>query len=73
MPAPSPFIETAEGRRSANGLRVEAGLAVGGGMEMLALPTAPVVPTSANRLFLLVTKALGAVKSTEWDGVRDHP
>ena len=76
MPAPvtdpSPLTDTVEGRRNANGLRVEEVLAAGGGIDMLALPTAPVVPTSANRLFLLVTEALGEVKSKEWEAVRDH-
>lgn len=76
MPAPvsdpSPLTDTAEGRRNANGLRVEEVLAAGGGIEMLALPTAPVVPTSANRLFLLVTEAVGDVRSKEWEEVRDH-
>lgn len=46
---------------------------MGGGIEMLALPTALVVPTSANRLFLLVTGTLGdEVDSKECEGVRDH-
>lgn len=41
---------------------------------MLALPIALVVPTSAKRLFLLVTEALGEeeVESKECEGVRDH-
>lgn len=40
---------------------------------MLALPIALVVPTSANRLFLLEAEGLGEdVESKECEGVRDH-
>lgn len=39
---------------------------------MLALPTAPVVPGSANLLFLLVTPELGKVDNKEWERARDH-
>lgn len=49
---------------------------MGGGIDMLALPIALVVPTSANRLFLLVTEALGeeaeSKECEECEGVRDH-
>ena len=51
---------------------MDDGLVVGGGIEILALPTAPVVPASANRLFLLVTEGLGEVESKECEGVRGH-
>lgn len=46
---------------------------MGGGIDMLALPIALVVPTSANRLFLLVTETLGEDDDNKkCDGVRDH-
>ncbi len=41
-------------------------------MDMLALPTAPVAPTSAKRLFLLLSDPLEEVLSKEWEGERDH-
>lgn len=49
---------------------MEDGLVIGGGIEILALPTVPVVPASAKRLFLLVTEGLGADESKECEGVR---
>lgn len=46
---------------------------MGGGIDILALPIALVVPTSANRLFLLVTDAPEEdVDSKECEAVRDH-
>lgn len=39
---------------------------------MLALPTAPVVPASAKRLFLLVTEGLDDEESRECEGARCH-
>ena len=46
---------------------------MGGGIDMLALPTALVVPTSANRLFLLGTEGLGeVVDSKECEFARGH-
>lgn len=39
---------------------------------MLALPIfVPVVPTSANLLFLFTVNVEGEVESKEWEGVRD--
>lgn len=61
MADPSLFAITADGRREADGLKVlvDDGLLSGGGMDMLALPTAPVGPAnSAKRLFLLLREAL---------------
>lgn len=57
---PSLFATTADVRREADGLKVvDDGLLSGGGMDMLAFPTAPVGPAkSANRLFLLLREAL---------------
>lgn len=51
---------------------MEDGLVKGGGIEILALPTVPVVPASAKRLFLLVTEGLGEEESKECEGVRGH-
>lgn len=61
MPDPSLFATAADGRREADGFKVvvDDGLLSGGGMDMLALPTAPVGPaSSANRLFLMLREAL---------------
>lgn len=60
MPDPSLFATTADGRRETDCLKiVDGGLLSGGGIDMLALPTAPVGPAkSANRLFLLLREAL---------------
>lgn len=57
---PSLFATTADVRREVDGLKVvDDGLLSGGGMDMLAFPTAPVGPAkSANRLFLLLREAL---------------
>ena len=61
MPDPSIFVTTADGRRETDCLKIvtDDGLLSGGGIDMLAFPTAPVGPAkSANRLFLLLREAL---------------
>lgn len=59
------------GRRELFGLYTEDGFVVGGGMEMLALPTLPpTVPTSANRPFRLGRAALLGEESRECEGMR---
>lgn len=44
---------------------------IGGGIDMLALPTALVVPESANLLFRLVTEGSGEFDNREWETVRN--
>lgn len=56
----------AVGRRILEGLYIEEGFVAGGGIDMLALPMLPpIVPTSANRLFLLGTAAFWVAVSNE--------
>lgn len=60
-----------EGRLEVEGLYVKGGFVAGGGIDMLALPMlVPVVPASANLLFLFAVDMEGELESNEWEGVR---